>query len=170
MNTHENTYFEIMNNMKKYSDLSYNKLFDTSDILKDANSRTKILNKTTEITQINKSISILKNSNNLQNRSYLSTPMILIEKKTKEKKTHPSNNLKIETKKERKSQNKQKPQEQHIVESPNSPKKIRFSKKLSLKKTPKHANETPFSFLILLNNILIEKMKRIPHSILKNIL
>lgn len=156
--------------MKKHSDLSYNKLFDTSDILKDANANTKILNKTTEITQINKSISILKNSKNLQNRSYLSTPMILIDKKAKEKKNPASNNLKIDTKKERKSQTKQKPQENNIAESPNSPKKIRFSKKLSLKRTTKQINETPFYFNFFINKILIEKMKRILQQILKKVL
>jgi len=81
--------------VKDYADISYNKLFDASEILTNTTQKDKFLNKTTEIQKTNKS-NLLKNSSNFQNHSYLSTPMILIQtpNKIKEKSIPKRNTIK----------------------------------------------------------------------------
>ena len=84
-----------MSKVKDNADISYNKLFDTSEIFTDTTQKEKVLNKTTEIEKANKS-NLLKNSSNFQNHSYLSTPMILIQtpNKIKEKAIPKRNTIK----------------------------------------------------------------------------
>ena len=98
-----------MHKIKDVIDTSYNKLLDISDIKTNNNHqhKEKILNKTTEMHNVVKQAN-LKNSakiQNSQNHSYLSTPMLLIQKekkpiaqsqifKKKSEKKEPRNSLK----------------------------------------------------------------------------
>lgn len=76
--------------MKDVIDTSYNRLLDVSDLSTDKthnnyHNKEKILNKTTEMHNVVKQAN-LKNSakiQNSQNHSYLSTPMLLIQKEKK---------------------------------------------------------------------------------------
>ena len=75
--------------MKDAIDTSYNRLLDISDIATDRmhnhnhdHNKEKLMNKTTEMHNVTKQAN-LKNSGKNQNHSYLSTPMLLIQKEKK---------------------------------------------------------------------------------------
>lgn len=114
-----------MGKIKDACDLSYLKLFDTT------NEKKSILNKTSDLHLINKSTSILKQSPHSQNLSYLSTPMLLIKKKPNENKNRrskPNKEVKPELK------HNIKPKEEEKKNEIPSPKKASPKKRISLKR------------------------------------
>lgn len=140
-----------MNKIKDQNDISYNQLFDNPNKSKTNNN----WNKTSDIHQkLNKS-NFLKQSSNQQNHSYLSTPLILIQKPQKpviikKEKPIPRSNIikdpKPELKFEIKSgattpKSSNTPKNfKNIPKSSNIPKNLKspIKKKISMKRIPKN--------------------------------